>query len=232
MFTRSLTCLIALSLLPVCLISADAEEGIWTFDTFPAGQVKAIYGVDISRSWLDHVMGAAVRLPNGCSASLVSSTGLALTNNHCVSECAQGLSSPGRDSYTDGFVANDKWDEKKCSNLSAEVLISTTDVTPQVTQGAGDLNGGALLEMHTDAINRVEKAGCLGDPTTRCQVTEFYHGGQYKLFKYHRYDDVRLVFSPGVSASSLGVTSFHPTASMPHSCGSTTRPAPQSRPTT
>ena len=155
-------------------------------------------------------MKASVRLPNGCSASLVSSTGLVLTNNHCVSECAQGISDASHDYYTDGFVATGKWDEKRCSNLSAEVLISVTDVTPQVNHVGLGLDGAALLKAHKDAMEGIEKKECLGDPSNRCQVTEFYHGGQYKLFKYRNYDDVRLAFSPGASASLLGGNEFPP----------------------
>jgi V8-like Glu-specific endopeptidase len=210
MFRSPLSRVIALSLIAACVVPAYADEGLWTFDNFPSGEVKAIYGVDITRGWLDHVMKAAVRLPNGCSASLVSSTGLVLTNNHCVSECAQGLSGLGHDEYTDGFVAGDKRNEKRCSNLNAEVLTSVTDVTPRVTQVGAGLNGAALVKAHTAAIEEIEKKACSGDPITRCQVTEFYQGGQYKLFKYRKYDDVRLVFSPGVSASLFGGSEFPP----------------------
>ena len=74
---------------------AFADEGMWTFDNFPAAKVKEAYGVDITPAWLDHVRGAAVRLSSGCSASAVTATGLVLTNNHCVADCAQTLSSPG-----------------------------------------------------------------------------------------------------------------------------------------
>jgi len=57
---------------------ARADEGMWTYDNFPADKVKAAYGVDIDQAWLDRVRGASIRLTNGCSASVVSGEGLGL----------------------------------------------------------------------------------------------------------------------------------------------------------
>ena len=80
--------------------AAFADEGMWTFDNFPFAAVNKAYGTHIDQAWLDHVRGAAVRLSTGCSASVVSGKALVLTNNHCVADCAQDLSSPGHDYYT------------------------------------------------------------------------------------------------------------------------------------
>jgi hypothetical protein len=143
---------------------ACADEGIWTFDNFPAARVKATYGIDIDQRWLNHVMGAEVRLSNGCSASLVSSSGLVLTANHCISEWVQKLSGPGHDDYADGYVAVDERAEKAIASLSAEVLISITDVTPQVTEAGSRLSGDALSKTHKEAVDRLEKDSCSGDP--------------------------------------------------------------------
>jgi hypothetical protein len=71
---------------------AIADEGMWTFDNFPSAQVEAAYGVKIDRRWLDTVQAASVRLTSGCSASVVSGEGLVLTNDHCVIDCQQALS--------------------------------------------------------------------------------------------------------------------------------------------
>src|SRR4249920_1579302 len=81
---------------------AWADEGMWTFDNFPAAQVKAKYGATIDQKWLDHVRNSAVRLAGGCSASVVSANGLVLTNHHCVAGCAQNLSSTEHDYVKNG----------------------------------------------------------------------------------------------------------------------------------
>ncbi|MBE7218259.1 MAG: S46 family peptidase [Caulobacteraceae bacterium] len=177
---------------------------MWTFDNFPSARVKAEYGVTIDKPWLDHVMGAAVRLSVGCSASEVSPTGLVLTNNHCVAECAQDLSDPQHDYFTHGYVAATGGEERKCAGMVAEVLTSITDVTPQVTGAGQGLSGAALIKARTAATSTLEQQGCGGDPATRCQVVDLYHGGQYKLYKYRKYNDVRLVFSPGFAAAFFG----------------------------
>src|SRR5580704_16169383 len=85
--------------------AARADEGLWTFDNFPAAKVKATYGVDINPAWLARVQGAAVRLSVGCSGSVVSAQGLTLTNNHCATDCVQALSSQARDYQKTGFLA-------------------------------------------------------------------------------------------------------------------------------
>ena len=181
-----------------------ADEGMWTFDNFPAAKVKSAYGVDITPAWLAHVQKSAVRLTGGCSASTVSSTGLILTNNHCVVECAQSLSGPGRDYYSAGFGAKALSDEKTCPGQQAEILLSIADVTPRITGAGQGLSGAALVQARTAAAGALEKEGCAGDPTLRCQVVRLYQGGQYKLYKYRKYTDVRLVFSPGVPAAFFG----------------------------
>jgi hypothetical protein len=204
-----LMCTTAVMFMGACA-PACADEGIWTFDNFPAARVKATYGIDIDQRWLNHVMGAEVRLSNGCSASLVSSSGLVLTANHCISEWVQKLSGPGHDDYADGYVAVDERAEKAIASLSAEVLISITDVTPQVTEAGSRLSGDALSKTHKEAVDRLEKDSCSGDPANRCKVVEIYDGAEYKLYKYRKYDDLRLVFSPGVSAAQFGGDKFPP----------------------
>jgi hypothetical protein len=183
---------------------AWADEGMWTFDNFPAAKVKAAYGLTIDQAWLDRVRNASVRLSSGCSASVVTKEGLVLTNNHCVAECAQNLSSSGQDLYQNGYQIAARTEEKTCPGMQAEILTSIVDVTAKVTGAGQRLAGGALVRARTAVTSNLEKEACGSDTKFRCQVVNLYHGGQFKLYKYRKYSDVRLVFSPGVPAAFFG----------------------------
>ena len=201
---ENLMALLGCSALVLLSSPARADEGMWTFDNFPIAAVNAKYGTHIDQAWLDHVRGASARLSTGCSSSVVTGTALVLTNNHCVAGCAQDISDKTHDYFTNGYVAKGRDEERKCAGMQAEILTAITDVTPQM-QGAGTgLSGEALVKARTAASSTIEKQGCGDDLKFRCQVVELYHGGQYKLYKYRKYSDVRLVFSPGVQAAFFG----------------------------
>jgi len=177
-------------------MAAFADEGMWTFDNFPSATVKTKYGVNLDKAWLDRVQGAAVRLSTGCSASVVSASGLVLTNHHCVRDCAQALSSAGRDYVETGFMAAKRDDEKLCPGMQAEVLATISDATQRITKAAAGKTGRDFVEARDGEIAAVEKEGCAGkEEKYRCQVVTLYQGGQYKLYTYRKYDDVRLVFA-------------------------------------
>jgi hypothetical protein len=196
--------LVLAALASVEATAARADEGLWTFDNFPAAKVKAAYGVDITPAWLARVQGAAVRLSVGCSGSVVSAQGLTLTNNHCAADCVQALSSQAHDYQKSGFLAAARTDEPRCPQLTAEILIGVSDVTARM-QGAGAaLSGAALVAAREAEQSRIEAEACGSDPKLRCEVVDLYEGGLYKLYRYHRYADVRLVFSPGDRAAFFG----------------------------
>ena len=183
---------------------ALADEGMWTFDAFPAARMKADYGWAPDQAWLDRVQAAAVRLTGGCSASFVSGEGLILTNHHCVVQCAQDLSSAGTDYLATGFIAADRTREQKCPGQQAEVVTAISDVTSRVTAAIGTATGEALTKARDAAIAGLEKGGCPDAATTRCQVVTLFGGGQYKLYKYRKYADVRLVWAPEFAAAFFG----------------------------
>ncbi len=177
--------------------AAFADEGMWTFDNFPSKAVKAKYGVDIDQAWLDNVRGASVRLSTGCSASAVTKDGLVLTNHHCVRGCAQNLSSAKVDYVKEGFQTASREDEKLCPGMQAEILTTISDVTARVSGAASGKTGQDFVKARDAEIAAVEKEGCAGrEKDYRCQVTTLYQGGQYKLYTYRKYSDVRLVFAP------------------------------------
>jgi hypothetical protein len=182
-----------------------ADEGMWTFDNFPSAAVREKYGVDIDKAWLERVQRAAVRLSSGCSASIVTADGLVLTNNHCVRDCAQALSSAGRDYVKDGFSAAAKTQERLCPGLQAEILTGITDVTTRVTDAVKGKTGEPFVKARDAQIAQIEKAGCEGrESQYRCQVIKLYQGGQYELYTYRKYTDVRLVFAPEAQMAFFG----------------------------
>ena len=177
--------------------AARADEGMWTFDNFPSATVKAKYGVDVDQAWLDRVRGAAVRLSTGCSASVVSSEGLVLTNHHCIRNCAQDLSTARTDYIKDGFSARRREDERLCPDMQAEILDSISDVTERIVAATAGLAPDAFKKAREAEIAGIEKDSCAERETAfRCQVVTLYQGGQYKLYAYRVYSDVRLVFAP------------------------------------
>ena len=188
-----------------CSTAAFADEGMWTFDNFPSAAVKAKYGVNIDQAWLDNVRGASVRLSSGCSASVVTKDALVLTNHHCVRDCAQNLSTAKVDYVKDGFSTAKREDEKLCPGMQAEILDAISDVTARVSGAAAGKTGQDFVKARDAEIAAVEKEGCAGrEANYRCQVITLYQGGQYKLYAYRKYSDVRLVFAPEQQMAFFG----------------------------
>jgi len=182
---------------------AAADEGMWTFDNFPAARVKDAYGVTVDGPWLQRLRAAAVRIP-GCSASVVSSAGLVLTNNHCVTSCLVQLSSADKDHLKDGVLTAGRAEERPCAGMWAEVLMETTDVTGQIRGAVAGKSGAAFTAARDAAFAAAEGAACKGVAASRCQTTSLYRGGQYVVYRYHRYSDVRMVFAPEFATAFFG----------------------------
>jgi len=192
------------AIVAIPLSAAQADEGMWTFDAFPAAKMRADYGFAPDQAWLDKVRSAAVRLTGGCSASFVSPEGLILTNHHCVAGCLQDLSNAKADYLKNGYTAAGRVEEKLCPGQQAEVVTAIRDVTGDVKGAIGNAAGLAAVKAKTAAIARIESAGCPDTKTTRCQVVTLYGGGQYKLYTYHKYSDVRIVWAPEAKAPQFG----------------------------
>ena len=194
----------AVAAAPLAATSARADEGMWTFDQFPADKMRGDYGWAPDQQWLDRTRAAAVRLTGGCSASFVSDMGLILTNHHCVASCLQDLSSGENDLLTKGFRPATREEELKCPGQQAEVVTAISDVTAQVKAAIGTLTGADLVKARDARIAEIEKAGCTDLATTRCQVVTLYGGGQYKLYTYRKYSDVRIAWAPEDRAATFG----------------------------
>ncbi|HEX2803045.1 MAG TPA: S46 family peptidase [Sphingomicrobium sp.] len=191
-------------LVAVPFTAASANEGMWTFDAFPFERLRAEYGWAPDQAWLDRVRAASVRLTGGCSASFVSDSGLIFTNHHCVASCLEDLSTDQANLLARGFNASSRAEEKMCPGQQAEVVTQISDVTPQVKRAIGGAKGEAAVKARTAAIATIEKDGCPDTVTTRCQVVTLYGGGQYKLYKYRKYSDVRVVWAPEAAAQEFG----------------------------
>ena len=184
--------------------TARADEGMWTFDAFPAARMKQAYGWAPNQAWLDKTRAAAVRLTGGCSASFVSDAGLILTNHHCVATCVEDNSSAENNILAKGFTARSISEEKKCAGQQAEVVTSIRDVTPTVKAAIGMATGADAVRARTAVTARIEAENCTDKTTTRCQVVSLYGGGQYKLYTYRKYSDVRLAWAPEAQAAQFG----------------------------
>lgn len=184
--------------------AASAEEGMWTFDNFPINRANQQMGTSIDQAWLDRVRLSSVRLTTGCSAGIVSGEGLIFTNQHCIRTCVQNLSTPQVQYNETGFTPRSRDEEQRCQGMQAEVLIDISDVTDQMRTAGAGLDGQAFTRARDAEAARIEAEACEGRDELRCQVVSLYRGGQFMLYTFRKYEDVRLAFAPEEIASSFG----------------------------
>ncbi len=189
----------------VASAGSHAAEGMWTLDNLPLAKMKAAYGFAPDAAWVERVMRASVRLAGGCSGSFVSRDGLVMTNHHCIDSCLEQLSSASRDLVHDGFLATRRENETRCPGVELNRLEQTTDVTEQVKAATRGLEGEAF-SVAQNAVRARLTAACVGDDraTTRCDLVKLYNGGQYHLYRYHRFSDARLVWAPEDAIANFG----------------------------
>ena len=196
---------LAVAVALVTAASAHAGEGMWTPDNLPAAQLKEKYKFSPDAKWAEHAQRAALRLAGGCSGSFVSPSGLVLTNHHCVNSCVQQLSTAEKDFIKTGFYAKEQKDEIKCPEIELNRLDTIAHVTDRVKKATEGKSGEDYSRAEKAVKSEIEKE-CVGSDAenTRCDVVSLYHGGIYDLYKYHRYQDVRLGFAPELAVAVVG----------------------------
>jgi hypothetical protein len=176
---------------------------MWTFDNFPIAAANRTLGTRIDQAWLDRVRLASVRVGTA-SGGLVSREGLIFTNEHVVSGCVEDLSTPEVNYVETGFTPASRAGERRCPGMTAEVLTDISDVTQRMQAAGRGLEGEAFTRARDAEAGRIETEACGDDATRRCQVVTLYRGGQFKLYTYRRYTEVRLAFAPEHRASAFG----------------------------
>lgn len=202
---------LVLRLASVALLSAAlvcpavrSDEGMWTFDNPPLKQLQEKYNFTPSQQWLDHLRLASVRLNDGGSGSFVSAHGLLLTNHHVARGQLQKNSTAEHDYIRDGFYAATPEQEMKSQDLEVNVLVSMENVTDKVGAGVKDAkNAEEEFAKRKTVIADIEREST-EKTGFRSDVVTLYQGGEYWLYRYKKYTDVRLVFAPEQQTAFFG----------------------------
>src|SRR5262245_28179029 len=183
--------------------AARADEGMWTFDNLPVDRLQKDYGFTPAREWLDHVEHSCVNFGGG-SGAFVSADGLVITNHHVALGQLQKMSSAAHDYQHEGFFARSQAEEMPCPDLELKVLMTTENVTAAV-------NAAIDAKAPVPAQNTQRKAALarLEQEATqksgwKTETVELYQGGEYWLYGYKTYKDVRLVCAPEEQIAFFG----------------------------
>ena len=181
-----------------------ADEGLYTFDNPPTKALMEKYGFEPTKDWLDRVRLGSVRFMDGGSGSFVSPDGLMITNHHVGLGCIQNVSTAENDYVKNGFYAPAREKEAACPGYEVNVLTAIEDVSAKVLGTVKpEMSDKDAREARKAAITNIEN-DCNAATGLRCNVVTLYQGGEFHLYRYKKYTDVRLAFAPEQEMAFFG----------------------------
>ena len=169
---------------------------MWLFNHPPRKRLQEKYGFDATDAWLEHVQKSSVRFNSGGSGSFVSEDGLVLSNHHVGADALQKFGDRDHDYLREGFHARTRAEEKRCLDLELNVLMSIQDVTDRVNAAVPPEAGAEQAFLARRAVMAEIEKESFDKTGLRSDVVTLYQGGQYHLYRFKKYTDVRLVFAP------------------------------------
>jgi len=200
-FRQYFTAVIVIFLLSISHTYAD--EGMWTFDNLPLKTLESRYGFIPTKAWLDHVRLSSVRFSDGGSGSFISPKGLIITNHHVVTAQLQKISTAEHNYLRDGFYAKSLAEEIKCPDLELNVLYDMKNITDLVRKAEKGLPEAEAAVARKKALTLAAKKN-MDKTGMRSDVVTLYQGGEYWLYSYKKYRDIRLVFAPEEQIAFFG----------------------------
>jgi len=194
------------------VLTARADEGMWLPSLLGKERIVQMQklGLKLSAEEIYSINQASlkdaiVRFAGGCTAELISSEGLLITNHHCGYGAIQSHSSLAHDYLTYGFVAENRSAELPNPGLKVEFLVRMADVTDAMLSGIEDgmdkAQADSILATNRD---RIIKEAIEEGKGLYAEVDPFYYGNQWYLFVFRIYSDVRLVMAPPSSIGKFG----------------------------
>jgi hypothetical protein len=147
---------------------------------------------------------AVPHFDGGCTAEMISSKGLLLTNHHCGFDNIQSHSTVEHDYLTDGFWAYKMEDELPNKDLTVTFIIKIEDVTSKIVEGVSNLPTEIEKQKKIQQNIAAVSKNFSKEAWQEAMIRAFYDGNQYLLFVTETFKDVRLVGAPPSSIGKFG----------------------------
>lgn len=193
-----------------CVGYVRAEEGMLIPSLIAAfeSDMKA-KGMKLTAADLYNVNGSSIKdailqFGGGCTAEIVSSQGLILTNHHCGFSQIQSHSSLEKDYLKNGFWAKNLGEELTNPGLTAVRIVRIDDVTSAMLFGTAGLTSDEAIQnqMAINGKKLIEDAKRNNHYTADIQA--FDYGNSYYMMVKEVFLDVRLVGTPPSSIGKFG----------------------------
>ena len=140
----------------------------------------------------------------GCTAEMISSNGLMLTNHHCAFGSIQTHSTLENDYLKDGFWAMSNAEELKNDDVTATFLISIEDVSERINSSLNNQMSEDERRAKIAEISKVISKEVSDSTSYSANVKSYFGGNDFYLLIYETFKDVRLVGAPPSSIGKFG----------------------------
>jgi hypothetical protein len=204
--------LISLLLSIVLSFSLIADEGMWLPQLLKSLNEKDMIerGLKLTAEDIYDINNSSLKDAivslngGGCTAEMISSNGLMLTNHHCAFGSIQTHSTLENDYLKDGFWAMSNAEELKNDDVTATFLISIEDVSERINSFLNNQMSEDERRAKIAEISKVISKEVSDSTSYSANVKSYFGGNDFYLLIYETFKDVRLVGAPPSSIGKFG----------------------------